>query len=332
MDIFCARMNLRAVVSLFLAASLLPAQTPETKAPDPGLQVRSLSALQQLEASAGQEYTIGDGDDLDIQVVGRPELSGAQLVGPDGRITLPLYGSFDIKDMTREAAAKAIAEAFQRFYTSVDVTVRVVKYGSNRIMVLGHVAHPGVLYFDNAPTLLEALTKNPAVSAAGTENQNSLPRRCAIFRGKDLAVWIDLKAMLADGGSIVNLRLRRDDVLYIPDEQDDLVSVLGEVQRPGMVKLNAKTTLLDVLTMSGGLTGTAGAAKIEIVRPGSGTAREVAFQDLLNPRKTVEASLQPGDVVYVQKGTLAKFGYALQQLAPLSSVLLFSSTLLTTMH
>ena len=81
--------------------------------------------------------------------------------------------------------------------------------------------------------------------------------------------------------------------------------------------------------MSGGLTTAAGAEKIQILRPGSGTTHQIAFQDLMNPNKTVEASLQRGDVIYVQKGSMAKFGYALQQLAPLSSILLFSGTLMT---
>jgi polysaccharide export outer membrane protein len=327
------QLNWRATLAILLCVSLVVAgQSADLNGPDPGLQVRALTALQQLEASSAQEYTIGDGDELDIQVVGRPELSGTQLVGPDGRISLPLSGSLEIKNLTREAAAHAVAESLQHYYTSVDVTVRVAKYGSNRILLLGHVAHPGVMYFENAPTLLEALTRSPTVSADGAGNQAGLPRRCALFRGKDQVVWIDLKAMLDQGGSVVNLRLQRDDVLYIPDEQDDLVTVLGEVQHPGMVKLGPKTTMLEVLGLSGGLTTGAGAAKIEIVRPSSGTSREIAFQDLLDPRKTVESSLQRGDVVYVQKGSMAKFAYALQQLAPLSSILLFSSTLLTTGH
>jgi polysaccharide biosynthesis/export protein len=305
------------------AAQFVPANIPPA-----GLSTRPLEALRQLEGSGDQEYTIGDGDELDIQVVGRPELSGTQLVGPDGKLTLPLAGSFEVRNMTREAAAKGIAEVLQRYYTSLDVTVRVAKYGSNRIFVLGHVAHPGVLYFDNAPTLLEALTKSPGPSVAG-ESGPSLPQRCAIFRGKDQVVWIDLKTMLDQEGSLLSLRLRRDDVLYIPDQQDELVSVLGEVQHPGMVKLEPKTTLMEVLTRSGGLTVTAGSARIEIVRPKTGTRREVAFKDLLDPSKPTEDKLQAGDVVYVQKGSMAKFEYALQQLAPLSSVLLFSATLLT---
>lgn len=320
--------NLQAAVILFLCVPLIYAEQSDASAPFAGLHIHTLAALQQFEGSPEEEYTVGDGDEIDIQVLGRPELSGTQLVGPDGRITLPVAGPFEIRNMTREAAAKAVAASFERYYTSVDVTVRVSKYGSNRILVLGHVAHPGVLFFDNAPTLLEALTKSPAPSTTGTDSVSSLPRRCAIFRGKDQAVWIDVKSMLEEEGSLVSLRLRRDDVLYVPDEQDDLVSVLGEVQHPGMVKLEPRTTMLDVLAKSGGLTPAAGSARIEIVRPSTGARREVAFKDLLDPNKTVESSLQRGDVIYVQKGTMAKFEYALQQLAPLSSVLLFSSTLI----
>jgi polysaccharide export outer membrane protein len=313
------------VLVFFLCGSLLFAeQSTETAAPAPGLEIRSLNALQEFEGPAQQQYTIGDGDELDIQVVGRPEISGTQLVGPDGRITLPLFGSFEIRNMTREDAAQAIAKIFERYYTSVNVTVRVSKYGSNRIFVLGHVAHPGVLYFENEPTLLDALTKSPALSATGAPDASSLPRRCAIFRGKEQAVWIDLRAMMEQGGSVVNLRLKRDDVVYIPDERDDLVSVLGEVKNPGMMKLQPKTTLLELLAMSGGLTTTAGSPKIEILRPGSATAQEVAFKDLMNPHKTVEVSLQQGDVIYVQKGTAAKFSYVLQQIAPLSTMLLIA--------
>ena len=330
MKIYSVSINRPAIVLVFLCGSLLCAgQSAEVNAPAPGLQVRTLAALQQFEASAEHEYTIGDGDEVDIQVVSRPELSGTQLVGPDGRITLPLSGSFEIKNMTREGAAAAIAENLQHYYTSVDVTVRVSKYGSNRILVTGHVVHPGVIYFENAPTLLEALTKSPAISSAGKEDGASLPRRCAIFRGKDQVVWLDLEAMLEQEGSVLNMRLQRDDVLYVPDEKDNVVSVLGEVQKPGVVKLESSTTLLELLAKAGGLTPNAGSAKIQIVRPSSGTAREIAFQDLLNPNKTVEASLQRGDVVYVQKGTAAKWASALQQLTPLSTMLLFGSTLAT---
>ncbi len=318
---------------LGLLTPCLPAQAPapDLLSKDPGLQTRSVSALRELVGQTGEAYTIGDGDEIDIQVVGRPELSGQHLVGPDGRITLPLHGSFEIKNLTREDAAKGVAKAFERFYTSVDVTIRVVKYSSNRIMVLGHVGKPGVLYFDNAPTLLEALSKSGIASSGSGASEKSLPRRCAIFRGKDLVVWIDLKSMLERGDSLADLRLRRDDVLYVPDEQDVTVSVLGEVQKPGVVKVEGQTTLLDVIAMSGGLTADSGKARIEVVRQGKRT-REFAFHDFLDPARTVEFPLEKGDVIYVQKGGMAKFEYTLKKLSPLGTMMLFGAMLGSTLQ
>ncbi|HWE53378.1 MAG TPA: polysaccharide biosynthesis/export family protein [Bryobacteraceae bacterium] len=308
-----------------LGATVSPAQqiaeggkTPE---PSPG----SLAVLSQLQPAQGEQYTIGEGDEVEIQVVGRPELSGSQLVGPDGRITLPIAGSFEIHDLTREEAARRITTIFQRYYTTVDVTVRVSKYGSNRILVLGHVDQPGVFYFEGMPTLLDVLMKSRRQTLGN--GPATFPSRCAIFRGKEQAFWIDLKSMLDSGSAAADVRLRRNDVVYVPDEAEDQVSVLGEVQRPGMVRLEPTTTLAQVLALSGGLTPAAGSAKIEIVRQGANRPQEIAFKDLVDPRKGNEISLKRGDVIYVQKGSLAKFAYVLQQIAPAGTMMMFATTL-----
>jgi polysaccharide export outer membrane protein len=318
--------NLLMIIGL--VAGLVPAGAAGQLIPEGQPVVNPLEALTRLAPDAGEEYTVGEGDEVEIQVVGRPELSGTHLVGPDGRITLPIAGSFEIRELTREEAARKVTTAFERFYTSVDVIVRVAKYGSNRILVLGHVDQPGVLYFDGAPTLLDVLTKSRRPTLGGaTGGSSSFPKRCAIFRGKEQVVWIDLKSMLDSGSAAADIKLRRNDVVYVPDELDDQVSVLGEVQRPGMVRLSPTTTLAEILAMSGGLTAGAGAARIEIVRPGSKTTQEISFKDLLDPRKNVEASLRSGDVIYVQKGSMAKFAYVLQQLAPAGTMMMFATTL-----
>ena len=323
---YCGTLLLSCLLGT-LPATAQPQQPPvpgDLNTKDPGLQTRTLAALRGVGMAADEPYTIGDGDEIDIQVTARPELSGHHLVGPDGRITLPLAGSFEIKNLTREAAAKNITKALEKYYTTIDVIVRVTKYGSNRILVLGHVARPGVLYFDNAPNLLEALSKSGAGTTKGKDQDPSLPQRCAIFRGKDLMAWIDLKSMLDRGDSLADLRLKRDDVLYVPDEQEITVSVLGEVQHPGMVKVEPKSSLLDVLALSGGLTADSGKAKIEVVRQDRST-REFAFHDLLDPAKSIEFPLQKGDIVYVQKGGLAKFEYTLKKLSPLGTMMLFGA-------
>src|SRR3954451_24193557 len=81
-------------------------QPPNVNAQDPSLQTRSIAALRSLGFVGNEEYTIGDGDEIEVQANSRPELSGHHLVGRDGRITLPLSGSYETKNESREAAAK----------------------------------------------------------------------------------------------------------------------------------------------------------------------------------------------------------------------------------
>jgi protein involved in polysaccharide export with SLBB domain len=116
--------------------------------------------------------------------------------------------------------------------------------------------------------------------------------------------------------------------VYVPYDKDDMVTVLGEVGKSGMVKLEPTTTLLDVVALSGGLAGGAGNAKFEIVRPGTKVTQEISYSDLKNPVKTAEISLKPGDVIFVQKSMMAKVAYAVQQVAPVGGILLLMATVI----
>jgi polysaccharide export outer membrane protein len=302
-----------------------------------GLKLNQQELLREFEAASVQEYTIGAGDEIDVQVPTQSDLQGHHVVGPDGRITLPLVGPMKVSGMTREAAADAMNKAWSQYYSNVSVTVQVTKYSSNRIVVVGRVSSPGPLYFDTAPTLLEALAKSGAYSARPIEGATSNPvtrtgspaamiSRCAIYRGTEQVLWIDMQDLFASGAG-VDLHLRRDDVVFVPDEQETLVSVLGQVVHPGAIRLTPDTRLVDVLAMAGGLTEDAASDKIRIVRPSTGQTREVALKDMLAPGKsqTIEVSLQRGDVIYVPKSGLGKFGYVLNKFSPAGSLLMFGA-------
>jgi polysaccharide export outer membrane protein len=301
-----------------------------------GLKLSQQELLREFEAASVQEYTIGAGDEIDVQVPTQSELQGHHVVGPDGRITLPLVGPMKVTGLTREAAAEAMNKAWTQFYSNVSVTVQITRYSSNRIVVVGRVSSPGPLYFDTAPTLLEALAKSGAYNprpAEGTINPvvrsgspAAMISRCAIYRGTEQVLWIDMQDLFASGSG-VDLHLRRDDVVFVPDEQEALVSVLGQVMRPGAIRLTPDTRLVDVLAMAGGLTEDAASDKIRIVRPSTGQTREVALKDMLAPGKsqTIEVSLQRGDVIYVPKSGLGKFGYVLNKFSPAGSLLMFGA-------
>jgi polysaccharide export outer membrane protein len=90
------------------------------------------------------------------------------------------------------------------------------------------------------------------------------------------------------------------------------------VQHPGAVALTSNTTLASVLADAGGLTEQAGSnAHIQIVDPVTGNSRVLTFKDVLNPAKSREVTLKPGEIVFVPKTGFAKATYVFQRLNPL---------------
>ena len=312
------------LLTQLLACSSYPGKLPE---PDERFQPAQKSEkieftpgdlLALEERSSDMVYRLAEGDQLNVQVWGRPEVSGKQLVGPDGRITLPLAGPFSIRGETRESAANRIQQAYQPFYRTAAVTVGVELYTGNRITVLGRVQNPGTLQYERPPTLLEALAR--AGSLPVIDKQATLTR-CAVFRGRDKILWIDLKQLLGYGQLGYNIRLQPNDLVYIPDSFDTLVYVMGAVQKPGAYRLTPDMSLMDALSQAGGPTEDASPEKIALYRPGQKTATTAPFRSLLESDRKVNFALNEGDIIYVPRSGLAEAGYVIRQLLPGLSML-----------
>ena len=103
-------------IALFLAATLLAAgnagENGDAPVDDRSFQVRlksraftSAEMLKKFDSPADEVYRLGEGDEITLDIWGRPELSGKHEIGPDGRITLPVVGSIRISGLTREEGA-----------------------------------------------------------------------------------------------------------------------------------------------------------------------------------------------------------------------------------
>ncbi len=273
-----------------------------------------------------KDYYLGAGDEITVEVWGYPELSGKHTIGPDGKITLPLTGNIRLTDLSREKAAKSINTALTQFYMDLSsVAVRVDKYASNRILVLGRVARPGEILFGmTTPTLLEAISKAGGFAkASGLQGDaQSLPfTHCAIFRGRNQIVWIEIEPLLTGKDLSLNLKLQRNDILYIPDIEEKLVYVLGEVHRPGAFPLTSSMSFLELLAKAGGPTRDAAAGRINVIRPKQGINQPMALSELITPNKKVNVALEEGDIIYVPTNTIAKVNYAIQFLNPFTTML-----------
>ncbi|HWG21588.1 MAG TPA: polysaccharide biosynthesis/export family protein [Terracidiphilus sp.] len=296
------------------------AAEPSDELPTPQLKPNPLEALRKFEPAADEEYQLGKGDEIQIDFTGRPELQAKLIVGPDGRITLPLAGEVMLAGASRSEAAKKIETALTPFYANLSVLVTVTRYTANRVLVLGAVDHPGPMVFDGNPTLLEAITRG-GLPLVGPLKRPQIPDQCAIYRGSDQVMWVQLRQLVESGNPLADLRLRRDDVVYVPDPSERFVSVLGEVNHPGAVELDTNTTLVGVLAMAGGLTEKAGGKPhIQIIDPKTGTSRSIAFKDLLNPTKTLEVTLKPGEVIFVPESGFYRATYLLEKLNPLATL------------
>jgi polysaccharide export outer membrane protein len=285
----------------------------------PQLKLSPLKTMQNFEPSADEEYEVGPGDELSIDVAGYPELTGKRTVGPDGRITLPVTGSIKISDQTREKAAETIQNALATYYKDPSVTIGIDKYGSNRILILGNVQHPGVLLYDGTPTLLDAIARGGLM--ANSTTRDGIPEKCIIYRGNDQTLTVELKQLLQSGSAMADIRLRRNDIIFVPVQQQDFVSVLGEVQHPGAQPLTPELNLRLAITQAGGPTDTAGGSPvIHIVQSSTNKTITLTWKELMTPNGGNEVTLHAGDMIFIPKSGFQKFAAIISKISPIATL------------
>jgi polysaccharide biosynthesis/export protein len=140
-------MNTSLALATVLAAlcSVAPQAAPDDKKPaaqPPGL---------------GDEYRVGPGDKLRIEVYKDPQLSQSVQVRPDGKITLPLIGDLDANGRTPIELRDTIAKSLKEYITNPTVTVIVVEALASQVFVMGEVSHPGPVQILGPTTIVQVL-------------------------------------------------------------------------------------------------------------------------------------------------------------------------------
>lgn len=160
-----------------------------------------------------------------------------------------------------------------------------------------------------------AASSTGAGAANAAAAHDGIPDRCAIYRGNDQVIWVDLKMLLKSGNSMADMRLRRNDIVFVPSEQQVFVSVLGNVGHPGAIALTPESTLTSILAQAGGLTEGA-SSKVQVIQPSTGKSTTVSFKSLVSLKGMNEVSLHGGDVVYVPASGFYKATYVIQRISP----------------
>ncbi len=330
--------SLLLISVMWLSSCAAPTPRPEVFAGrDAGFAPPTQSAiaytpaavLEKEAAAIPDDYVLGPGDLLQLDVWNRKALSNPEvLVGPDGVITIPRIGNIAVSGLTREQAAEKITIALSKYYKRPEVSLVIREYNNNKAFVLGRIENPGVVRFPGKGTLLEALSLAGGLPVLREE---AVLTRCAIIRGKDQVIWVDLRELLHSGNMALNARIRNNDVIFIPENQDELMYVMGEVFKPGAIRLSSQMTYLDALMLAGGPTKSANLKKTFILRfdGETRTVKEIDLGAMLREgRLEHNVQLKDNDVLYVAENGVSKFNYALNQVMPFLQVLNLSTSVL----
>jgi polysaccharide export outer membrane protein len=242
-------------------------------------------------ASAQTAYKIGPQDVLNITIFGEQELSGKFTVEQDGTFAYPLVGRVKAGGLTlREFEQVLKKQLTDGFLKNPQVSIAIETYRSQRILVMGEVRSPGEYLLAGDMTLLAALARaggtNPAAShdvlvvrASHRVADKATPNDAEIIR-------IDL-ADLQGGNMTLNLTLLDGDTVNVPKAQSVFVS--GQVKAPGAYAVERGTTVLQVLSLAGGLTDRGADSRIRIQRMVKGRLKEVKAKliDIVEPGDTI---------------------------------------------
>ena len=236
-----------------------------------------------------QEYIVGEGDVLDINVYENEDISTTVRVSAINTIRVPLLGEISVKGLTVSQVSTKIEQLLADGYlVNPQVDVFISEHRSKKAIILGQVRNPGQYELRGRITFLEFVSKAGGL----TENAGS---HATIKRigagGKDEAqIIIDLEKLIEQGDASLNIVIRDNDSIYISEAKTYYVS--GEVNKPASYKYEKDLTVIKAITTAGGFSKIAARNKVQIIRVEHG--EKVIYQNV-----NMDEPVLPDDVIVV---------------------------------
>lgn len=287
------------------------------------------------------EYRVGPQDILSITVFDHPELtipagsfrdaeSTGYVISPQGAIYFPFAGELRVAGATTEEIRIMLTEKLVEFIQEPKLQVRVSAFRSKQVTVTGNVVQTNTIPITDVPlTALNAVNSARSIRMT-TETDGSPPEpkmtdlsRVILYRdGQEER--LNLRALVMHGDMSQNRLLQNGDILYVPDNDNNKIFMLGEFVEPRTYPVDPDgVTLAEAITNARGFDlRTSDPSRLYVIR-GTPEKPEVYWLNAREPHSFVLADqfrLKPRDVVYASTADVSKIGRLLGQLQPILQV------------
>ena len=220
---------------------------------------KNLTFEPQMNIATPQNYVLGPGDQLIIDVYGDTQKSEQLTVSPDGDVNVPDYGPVHVAGLSVSAAQSKVRSHLGTYYESSDIRVTVGQTRTIMVNVMGEVKAPGTYTLSAFATVFHALYMAGGISDLGTLRSIKVYRQ-----GRQISV-VDVYEFILNGRLAGNVRLQDNDVIQV-GPYESIVDIAGRVKRPMAYELRKNESLATLLKYSGGFANDAYKKSLRVLR------------------------------------------------------------------
>jgi polysaccharide export outer membrane protein len=239
------------------------------------------------------DYTIGPGDELDLQLYGSQNRTFKLIVGRDGRISLPELGPVSVAGQLFSSVKTNLEARIERQLIGVRGSISMGDIRSIRVFVLGEVKRPGSYTISGLGTITSALFASGGIQKFGSLRKVQLKRQGTLVR------QMDLYDLLIRGDTSDDVKLLQGDVIFIPPV-GPTVSIDGEVRRPAIYEIKNESSIANLVNLAGGLTPQADTSNAMLTRIDESQHRIVLPVSLMSSTARTEG-LRNGDLLKIAR-------------------------------
>ena len=212
-----------------------------------------------MNIATPQNYVLGPGDVLVVNIYGASTENMQLTVSPEGDVYIPEFGPIQVSGLQISTAQNRIRSRLGRYFQSSDIRVKLAQTRSIQINVLGEVRVPGTYTLSSLSTVYHALYLAGGINGLGTL------RNIKLYRQGKLVTVVDVYEFILNGRLAGNVRLEDNDVIQV-GTYDRLVNISGYVKRPMSYELRDGESLQTLLKYAGGFSSEAYKQTVRVVR------------------------------------------------------------------